>query len=70
MNKFEYGMAYYGAEGLLDAHPSLLSVVGANRSVGPFLQEAGENGWELCAVLPVKEAKDYESWVIFKRQMR
>ena len=50
MTKWEYGYANYDG-GLLEAG-GLPGMSGSETSVGPFLKEAGEKGWELCGVIP------------------
>ena len=41
-------------------------------AVGPFLDEAGKRGWELCTVLPYPTTKEPDGTqaVIFKRPVR
>lgn len=61
-------MAYYKEEGLLEAHLETMEDMGAgDASVGHFLYEAGQKGWEFCALLPIKDSASYNAWAIFKR---
>lgn len=68
MQKWEYAHAIY-KDGQLDPHISEgLAEIGSN-SLGPFLHEAGQKGWELCGVLPYPSSnkQDDALAVIFKR---
>ncbi len=70
MQKWEYAHAIY-KDGILDAHIGEgLAEIGHD-SVGPFLDEAGKRGWELCGVLPYPSLPtskpDGTQAVIFKR---
>jgi len=68
MQKWEYAHAIY-KDGILDPHVEEgLREIGPE-SVGPFLKKAGENGWELCGVLPYPTLDKSEGTnaVIFKR---
>ena len=68
MTRFDYGMAYYREEGLLEGHLKTMEDMGGGEmSVGSFLFEAGQKGWEFCALLPIKGSTDYTAWAIFKR---
>jgi hypothetical protein len=68
MQKWEYAHAIY-KDGLLDPHikEGLANIEGD--SVGPFLSEAGEQGWELCCALPYPTSVGVSGdlAVIFKR---
>jgi len=68
MKKFEYGLAYYHATGIIEAHSSMFDLACADGGVGPFLHEAGAKGWELCGLLPMKDAKGYDACAVFKRE--
>jgi hypothetical protein len=70
MQKWEYAHAIY-KDGILDPHIGEgLAEIGHD-SVGPFLVEAGNRGWELCGVLPYPSLPtskpDGTKAVIFKR---
>lgn len=67
MQKWEYAHAIY-ENGLLNPHIKEGLVDIQSRDWGPFLHEAGEQGWELCGVLPYPSIKsDAGLAVIFKR---
>ncbi len=67
MTKWKYAYATY-SNGLLDPHIEMSDMCGDNGSIGHFLQEAGEKGWELCGVLPYPSSRPTtDLCVIFKR---
>jgi hypothetical protein len=70
MTKWTYAHAIY-RNGIIDSHIEMSDMSGNNRSLGPFLHEAGEKGWELCGVLPYPTSQPTTGpaeWaVIFKR---
>ena len=68
MQKWQYAHAIY-AGGELDPHPEMNDMVSG--SLGPFLHDAGEKGWEMCGVLPYPTSgkPDGTLAVIFKRPM-
>jgi hypothetical protein len=66
MQKWQYAHAIYnGVE--LDPHAEMNGMVPG--SLGPFLHDAGEKGWEMCGVLPYPTSgkTDVTVAVIFKR---
>jgi hypothetical protein len=68
MQKWEYAHAIY-KDGLLDPYiKEGLAEVGP-ASLGSFLYEAGQRGWELCGALPYPSSvkPDGAMAVIFKR---
>jgi hypothetical protein len=69
--QWEYAHATY-KDGILDPHIGEgLAEIGHD-SVGPFLDEAGKRGWELCAALPYPTTRENDGTqaVIFKRPVR
>jgi len=68
MTQWEYGLAYYDHDGLIEAHPEYMNdMQGARQSIAPFLEEAGEKGWEMCGLLPGKTTQPHNSCLVFKR---
>lgn len=72
MQKWEYAHAIYDGCGL-DPHIDMSGMSGPG-SLNQFLQEAGDKGWEICAVLPYPTAQkrqldNVELAVIFKRPL-
>jgi hypothetical protein len=68
MTKWQYGLAYYNPDGLIEAHGEYMNdMQGARQSIAPFLLEAGEKGWEMCGLLPGKSDKPHDSCLVFKR---
>ena len=70
MKKWEYAQVYYDGA-TLDPHGEMSDVYRPN-NVGPFLQDAGAKGWELCGVIPSPTAQlgvggTVELCLIFKR---
>lgn len=68
MQKWEYAHAVY-ENGLLDSYIGEGLADITVRDLGPFLEEAGQKGWELCGVLPYPSIREPNSTlaVIFKR---
>ncbi|HTW59081.1 MAG TPA: hypothetical protein VMD99_13195 [Terriglobales bacterium] len=68
-NAWEYAHAIY-KDGILDPHIGEgLAEIGHD-SVGQFLREAGQRGWELCGMLPYpssNKSSDGTQAAIFKR---
>lgn len=66
MTRFEYGTAEYRDQGSIEAHPECMrDVMEGTSSLGSFLYEAGQKGWELCALLPARDSDHYTA--VFKR---
>jgi len=70
--KWEYAQARHDA-GKLDPQTDWSEAPEKN-DVGPFLREAGEMGWELCAVMPSSTqgpvpAGPSDLLVVFKRPL-
>ena len=71
MQKWQYAHAHYDGA-TLTPHGEMSDVVSKPDRVTPFLQEAGEKGWELCGVIPSPAAQPgvggaVDLCLIFKR---
>jgi hypothetical protein len=63
MTKWRYGLAYLG-EGVIEPDPeSMPGTLPGNNLIQHFLEDAGQDGWELCALLPLGP----KSCLVFKR---
>ena len=66
MTKWNYGLAYYN-DGVIEPHGEYMNDMSpGEQAIAHFLEEAGEKGWELCALLPGKTT----SCLVFKRPAR
>ena len=61
-------MAYYKEEGSLEAQLKTMEDMGGTlTNVDAFLFEAGQKGWEFCALLPIRDSTGHNAWAVFKR---
>ncbi len=51
MKKWQYGHAIY-SKGIIEANVDMNLDDAGPDGLGPFLDQVGEAGWELCGVLP------------------
>jgi hypothetical protein len=70
MTNWQYGLAYYTRGGTIEAHPEYMNDMQGygEESIAHFFEIAGSKGWELCTLLPGKDAKD-AGCLVFKRPL-
>jgi hypothetical protein len=71
MTAWQYGLAYYSADGKVEAHPEYMNDMQGRgeQNVPHFFADAGGKGWEFCTFLPLKDAKGHDGYLIFKRPL-
>ena len=63
MQKWKYSLAILIEGNKVQATDGEIGASIEETGLGPFLKEAGERGWELCAHVP----KSKDAWLIFKK---